>query len=210
MEMPVFALHSVLFPGQAMGLQVFEPRYLALVADIAHTARFVVVAIEQGQEVGGTYEPYRVGVTVSMHPDDADGDLDEGIRRLQISGHDRVALIEPLGSDPYPVWQIEPYPDEGGAGTDDVQAATEALAAYLRATGEGSGDVLSVPHDPVAASYVLAAATPGLVPQRQRLLEAAGAGERLVAVRAVLRRETALVRALGAGVGGAALDINPN
>ena len=62
MEMPVFALHSVLFPGQAMGLQVFEPRYLALVADVAHTARFVVVAIEQGQEVGGTYEPYRVGV----------------------------------------------------------------------------------------------------------------------------------------------------
>jgi hypothetical protein len=62
----------------------------------------------------------------------------------------------------------------------------------------------------VAASYVLAAATPGLVPQHQRLLEVAGAGERLTAVRAVFRRETALVRALGAGVGGAALDVNPN
>lgn len=207
--MPVFALHSVLFPGQMMGLQVFEPRYLALVADLAHTARFVVVAIERGQEVGGPYEPYRVGITVSVDAVD-DEDTGEGIRHLQISGRDRMALIELLRSDPYPVWQTEPYPDEGGAGTDDVQAATEALAAYLRATGEASGAMFSVPHDPVAASYVLAAATPGLVPQHQRLLEATGAGERLAAVRTVFRRETALVRALGAGVGGAALDVNPN
>jgi Lon protease-like protein len=208
MEMPVFALHSVLFPGQVMALQVFEPRYLALIADVAHTARFVVVAIERGQEVGGTYEPYRVGVTVSI--DGFDEDPREGVRLLQITGRDRVALIEPLHADTYPVWQTELYPDEGGAGTDDVQAATASLAAYLRAIGEGSRDVLSVPHDPVAASYVLAAATPGLVPQQQRLLEVAGAGERLDAVRAVFRRETALVRTLGAGVGGAALDVNPN
>jgi Lon protease-like protein len=208
MEMPVFALHSVLFPGQVMALQVFEPRHLALIADVAHTARFVVVAIERGQEVGGTYEPYRVGVTVSI--DGFDEDPREGVRLLQITGRDRVALIEPLHADTYPVWQTELYPDEGGAGTDDVQAATASLAAYLRAIGEGSRDVLSVPHDPVAASYVLAAATPGLVPQQQRLLEVAGAGERLDAVRAVFRRETALVRTLGAGVGGAALDVNPN
>jgi Lon protease-like protein len=208
MEMPVFALHSVLFPGQVMALQVFEPRYLALIADVAHTARFVIVAIERGQEVGGTYEPYRVGVTVSI--DGFDEDPGEGVGLLQITGRDRVALIEPLHADTYPVWQTELYPDEGGAGTDDVQAATASLAAYLRAIGEGSRDVLSVPHDPVAASYVLAAATPGLVPQQQRLLEVAGAGERLDAVRAVFRRETALVRTLGAGVGGAALDVNPN
>src|SRR5215207_1519975 len=157
MEVPVFALHSVLFPRQVMGLQVFEPRYIALVGDVAHTERFVVVAIERGQEVGGTYEPYRVGVTVSIDALEEDRD---GIRHLQITGRDRVALIEQLHSDPYPIWQTEPYPDEGGAGTDDVQAATEALAAYLRATGDASGEVLPVPHDPVAASYVLAAATP--------------------------------------------------
>jgi hypothetical protein len=62
----------------------------------------------------------------------------------------------------------------------------------------------------VAASYVLAAAVPGLVHDRQALLEIAGAGERLAAVTATFRRETALVRALGAGVGGAGLDVNPN
>jgi uncharacterized protein len=208
MEMAVFALHSVLFPGRVMGLRVFEPRYLSLVADVTPAGRFVVVAIKQGQEVGGPYEPHRVGVTVSIGI--VDDDDAEDVRHLRISGHDRVALIAPLRSEPYPVWQAEPFPDEGGAGTDDVLAATEALAAYLRATGEVGGDVLSVPHDPVAASYVLAAATPGLVPQHQALLETAGAGERLAAVRAVFRRETAMVRALGAGVGGAALDVNPN
>ena len=208
MEMPVFALHSVLFPGQAMGLQVFEPRYLALVDDVAHTARFVVVAIARGQEVGGTYEPYRVGVAVSVVAVD-DEHPDHDVRHLQISGRGRVALVEPVRSDPYPVWRTEPFPDEGGAGTDDVEAAFEALLGYLRASGEREAQP-SFRREPVSASFTLAAATPGLLPQRQALLEVPGAGERLRIVRETFRRETALLRALGAGVGGADLDVNPN
>ncbi|MGZ8583012.1 MAG: LON peptidase substrate-binding domain-containing protein [Actinomycetota bacterium] len=207
MQMPVFALHTVLFPGQTMGLRVFEPRYRALMDEVLPAGTFVVVAIRQGQEVGGPYEAHRVGVTIAIEAQDRD---DDGSHRLRIGGRDRVALIAPIGDDPYPVWHVEPFPDEGGAGTDDVEAATGALSAYLRVTGEPAGQVASIPHDPVAASHVLAAATPGLVPQRQELLELAGAGDRLAAVRAVFRRETALVRALHAGVGGAGLDVSPN
>jgi hypothetical protein len=111
--------------------------------------------------------------------------------------------------DPYPVWHVEAFPDEGGAGTDDVQGAGEALLAYLEAAG-GTRRRPAVPHDPVVASYVLAAAVPGSIPERQALLELPAAGERLHAVRSVFRRETALVRALGAGAGGAGLEVNPN
>jgi len=208
MEMPVFALHTVLFPGQAMGLRVFEPRYRALMDDVLPAGTFAVVAILHGQEVGGSYEPYRVGVTVGLEAHDRDED---GSHRLRIVGRDRVALVAPTRQDPYPIWQVEPYPDEGGAGTDAVEAAAVALSSYLSATGEpAGGQVASIPHDPVAASYVLAAATPALVPTHQSLLELAGAGDRLVAVRGIFRHETALVRALGAGVGGAGLDVSPN
>lgn len=206
-DLPVFALHTVLFPGASMGVRVFEPRYLALMDDVLPTGTFVVVAIRQGQEVAGPYEAHRVGVTVRIEAHERD---DDGSVRLRVGGVDRVALIEPLGDHPYPTWHAQAFPDEGGAGTDDVERAAAALAGYLEATGEPADAVPSVPHDPVVASYALAAATPGLVPQHQALLEVAGAGERLEAVRAVFRREAALVRALGAGVGGAGLDVSPN
>jgi hypothetical protein len=207
MEMPVFALHSVLFPGAIMGLRVFEPRYLAMMDDVLPSGTFVIVAIERGREVGGGYEAYRTGVTVSIHAHDHDED---GTVLLRVGGRDRVALIEPVRTDPYPVWRVEPFPDEGGAGTDDVEAAVAALTAYVRSTGDPSDATPIVPHDPVAASFLLAAATPGLVPQHHALLALPGAGERLEAVRSIFRRETALVRALGAGVGGAGLDVSPN
>lgn len=207
MDMPVFALHTVLFPFASMRLRVFEPRYLAMLDDVLPAGPFVVVAIKQGQEVGGTYEPARVGVTVAIDLHDR---ADDGTRHVRVASRDRVALIASSSHDPYPVWHVEPYPDEGGAGTDDVEAAARALEGYLRSTGEPADRTLAIPHDPVAASYVLAGATPGLVPQQQMLLEIAGAGERLAAVRRILRRETALVRALDAGVGGAGVDVSPN
>ena len=204
--MPVFALHTVLFPGQRMALRVFEERYLLMMEDVLPAGPFVVVAIRKGQEVGGPYEANRVGVTVDVEDYDFD---DDGTYRLRILGRDRVALIAASRSEPYPTWEIEPFPDEGGAGTDDVEAAFEALLGYLRASGELEARP-SFRREPVSASFTLAAATPGLLPQRQALLEVPGAGERLRIVRETFRREAALLRALGAGVGGTDLDVNPN
>lgn len=206
MDLPVFALHTVLFPGQRMALRVFEERYLLMMEDVLPAGPFVVVAIRKGQEVGGPYEANRVGVTVDVEDYEFDAD---GTYRLRILGRDRVALIAASRSEPYPAWEVEPFPDEGGAGTDDVEAAFEALLAYLRASGEKEARP-SFRREPVSASFTLAAATPGLLPQRQALLEVPGAGERLRIVRETFRRETALLRALGAGVGGTDLDVNPN
>jgi Lon protease-like protein len=208
MDLPVFALHTVLFPGERMALRVFEERYLEMMEEVLPSELFVVVAIREGREVGGAYEPYRVGVTVAVEDYAYDGD--EGTYRLRIVGRDRVALIEPTTTDPFPRWEVAPHPDEGGAGTDDVEAATRALARYLEAVGDGTLERAAIPHDPVAASYAIAAAVPGLLPTRQSLLEVPGAGARLAEAHAMLAHETALVRALGANVGGPSLDINPN
>jgi uncharacterized protein len=205
-DLPVFALHAVCFPGQPVDLRVFEDRYLQMMEDVLPEGPFVVAAIRRGQEVGGPAEPCRVGVVVAVQ--DYAFDADEGTYALRTMARDRVALVRPLNTEPYPRWQAEPYPDEGGAGTDDVEAAAEALTRYLAATGEDAAPVL--PHDPVAASFALAAAAPGLLPDRQELLEVPGAGERLTRLRTLFRREAALVRALGAGVGGADLDVSPN
>jgi Lon protease-like protein len=206
-DRPVFALHAVVFPGQPLVLRVFEERYLRMMEDVLPEGGFVVVAIRLGQEVGGPYEAHRVGVSVSVV--DYDYDADEAVYHLRTIGRDRVALVRPTATDPYPRWQVEPYPDEGGAGTDAVEAAREAFATYLRATGEAEGTP-AIPHEPVAASFALAAAAPGLPADRQAILEIPGAGERLAALERLYRNEAAMVRVLGAGVGGASAEINPN
>lgn len=205
-DLPVFALHTVLFPGAHLALQVFEERYLGLMDEVLPDGRFVVAAIRRGQEVGGPAETYRVGVIVGVEDYEASTD---GSFRLQVLAGERVALIE-RSSDPapFPRWRVEPYPDEGGAGTDDVEAAGRALRTYLEATGDRDRPVL--PHDPVAASWAVAAAVPGLVPTRQALLEVAGAGERLRRAREVFDVEARLVRALGSGSAGADPVVNPN
>jgi uncharacterized protein len=51
-QLPLFPLGSVLFPGGALGLRVFEARYLDLMTACLKTeAPFGVVLIEQGSEV---------------------------------------------------------------------------------------------------------------------------------------------------------------
>jgi Lon protease-like protein len=202
---PVFPLHTVLFPGQRLELRVFEPRYLCLLDDVLPHGPFAIAAIRRGAEVGGPADPYRVGVVVEIERADHDGE----VWSLAVRAAERVALLAPREGPPYPSWDTAVYPDEGGAGTDDVEAALEALGRYLAATGEGAHRPV-VPHRPVEASWALAAATPGLLPARQALLEVPGAGERLRRVRDRFDEETRLVRALGAGLGGADPLVSPN
>ena len=56
-RLPLFPLGTVLFPGLVLPLNVFEPRYRALVADLVaedgdEPRSFGVIAIRAGHEVG--------------------------------------------------------------------------------------------------------------------------------------------------------------
>jgi Lon protease-like protein len=52
-ELPLFPLHTVLLPEGRLGLRIFEPRYVDMVARCLRGGnRFGVVAIREGAEVG--------------------------------------------------------------------------------------------------------------------------------------------------------------
>lgn len=93
-ELPLFPLHTVLFPGGVMPLRIFETRYLDMMSACLRTdAGFGVVAIHQSSEVGS--QP------VSIHPvgtlarivdfDRTDDGLLAitclGVQRLRVVGH---------------------------------------------------------------------------------------------------------------------------
>lgn len=191
MDLPLFALHSVVYPGGRIALHVFEERYLRMMDDVLPEAPFAIAAIRLGQEVGGTYEPYPVGVQVQAEDFELreDGTLD-----IEVVASARIRLLEQVAAHPYARWRTEPFPEGGRAEPSAAAAALAAAARFLEVAGvEGE---LEVDRDPVAMSYALAVLTPGLVPERQVLLELSGPGERLTLLARIFRRETALLQAL--------------
>ena len=115
-ELPLFPLHSVLLPGVALPLHVFEERYRAMVGRCVERGEpFGVVLIRSGREVGGIMPRLaRVGTTAQIRQASryADGRMDivtVGGSRFRLEDlHEThqpylvgtVALLdEPLGDD---------------------------------------------------------------------------------------------------------------
>lgn len=66
LRIPLFALHTVLYPGGPLPLRIFEPRYLDMVsACLRQGSGFGVCLIRSGKEVGMAAQTYEVG-TLSM------------------------------------------------------------------------------------------------------------------------------------------------
>lgn len=90
MEIPLFPLHTVLFPGGGLRLKVFEARYLDMAGACLREGRpFGVCLIKSGPEVGGGAEPESVGTLA--HIQEADMDT-PGILMLRVEGGDRFVV----------------------------------------------------------------------------------------------------------------------
>ena len=91
MELPLFPLNTVLFPGTPITLHIFEPRYLELMEMCEQTQQpFGVVLIQEGQEaLGPLATPYPIGCTaeiarVERLPDGRMNILAVGVERFEI------------------------------------------------------------------------------------------------------------------------------
>lgn len=179
----MFPVGSVLFPGAVLPLQVFEPRYRALVADVAEgDGRFGVVLINRGSDVGGGDERTNTGSIADLV---RNGEAEDGRILIVAVGRERIRVSDWLEDDPYPRAIVEPFP-EGGIG-DGISAAIKKTAAARRKLlalaiemgAYGQNLDLDLPADPEAAVWSLCEAAPIGSFDRQRLLETADAAERL-------------------------------
>jgi len=181
--MPMFPLGTVLVPGAVLPLHVFEPRYRAMVADClaAEEPEFGVVLIERGFEVGGG-DVRRAVATVARIA--SVGELDDGRYELVTHGTRRIRIVSWLPDAPYPRAEVEDWPEPEPTGDLAPQrdAAVRQLRSLLALASElgldGAPDPDQVAHDPVVASYHLAAIAPIGSDDRYRLLAAPDAEQR--------------------------------
>jgi len=89
-ELPLFPLNSVIFPGGALPLRLFEPRYLDMVKDCMRNEHgFGITLIKNGQESGQAAEVYKTGTECRIAdwetlPDGLLGITAYGEKRIQI------------------------------------------------------------------------------------------------------------------------------
>lgn len=89
-EIPLFPLNNVLFPGGPLSLRIFETRYIDLIRRcMRDDSGFGVVLIREGQEAGGPATTYDVGTYAritdfSQEPDGLLGISALGVKRFRI------------------------------------------------------------------------------------------------------------------------------
>jgi Lon protease-like protein len=213
--MPMFPLGSVLLPGGILPLHVFEPRYRDMVRDCLRAdgdPEFGQALISHGWETGGGDDRVMVGTVAQMLQVDA---IDENRYALVAVGTRRIRINAWLPDDPYPIADVDDWPDEDPdapglavevAASHARVRAVRALAARIGEQSDAMVDELAlgaapvdagddeISDDPLLATYHLATLAPIGPADRFRLLAAPGPARRLDLLDEVLDDVEAMLR----------------
>lgn len=130
-ELPLFPLRTVLFPGMSLPLRIFEERYRVMVQELlAGDRRFGVLLIREGEEVGGGAIPHGVGTTAVIEQSE---ELDGGRFVLTARGERRFRLLDMLPPRPYPYGEIELLPTDYRGDEARLASALETVKATFPA-----------------------------------------------------------------------------
>lgn len=187
-EIPLFPLHTVLFPGGVLSLKLFEARYLDMAARSMRTGTpFGVCLIQEGGEVGNPAVPFETGTVARI----TDWDMSQpGLLFITCRGGERFRIVSrDIHSNRLQTARVEvilepsvePVPDE-----------LRSLLPLLRAIVTDAGDeMFPPPHrfdDASWIGYRLAEILPIPVKARQRLLELNDSISRLEIIHAYLQQ----------------------
>jgi uncharacterized protein len=142
----------VLFPGAALPLHVFEPRYRKMVQDALRTDRTIgMVLLKPGYEDDYQGRPpiYALGCSGRIVEDER---LEDGRFNILLLGQSRFRVLEEHAGEPYRVAVIEPLPDSVGdeSSLDGLRGRLLAVLSRL----SDSPDVARLDSDVSHASLV--------------------------------------------------------
>jgi uncharacterized protein len=200
MEVPLFPLNTVLFPGMHLPLHIFEERYKELVADCLPGDRpFVIALIDSGPEVGGAARPHMVGTTALIRDVER---LPEGRYNLTAVGQERIRILDLKMSRPYLQGLVEPARASGEAAPEAKESAARLwpwIVRYVKGLSRVVETAIPLPPatpDPLTVAYLVPVFLNVPADERQELLETDNVTELLEHERYLLRREIALLKAM--------------
>jgi Lon protease-like protein len=201
-EIPLFPLHTVLFPGMPLQLHIFEPRYRSMVRDCVEGGQmFGVVLIRQGVEAGGPAIPYPIGCSaqiIDLEP------LSDGEFNLTALGEERFQIIELQHDKPYLRATVEYLPMEKPQTLETLQGSRRLspwIRSYLDLLEEIEGPEMDLkdlilPPEPLPLLYMAASLLQLPPVEKQPLLESKSAHHLLIRLLRLYRRELALAPTL--------------
>jgi len=171
LDIPLFPLHAVLFPGGVLPLRVFEQRYLDMTAACLKEERpFGVCLIVAGKEAGGSAEPHTVGTLAEI----SGWEMEQlGILQITVRGGRRFRILDThVGTDHLLQGVVETIPDDG---PQPLPAERRRLLPLLRrVAGELGPERMPEPHrfdDAEWVGYRLTEILPVQNLAKQKLLE---------------------------------------
>jgi Lon protease-like protein len=202
MELPLFPLDTVLFPGGPLHLHIFEERYKLMIGMCLQQRQpFGVVLIRQGQEAQGPLaEPYQVGCAASIINVQR---LEQGRMNIFALGTERFRILSlDQTSFPYLVGTVDRFPIMNAEppnlidNSERLRRQVERFIQSLMKAGGGEFDLSQLPDDPVLLAYT--AATLLQIPsvEKQVLLESEHSDVLLERLSVVYKREIALLQAV--------------
>ena len=186
---PIFPLQTVLFPGGALPLKIFEVRYVDMAkACLKDGSLFGVALIREGQEVGTPAVPENIGCLARI----ADCDVEElGVLKVRAEGLERFRLVSSeVNRQGLIIGEVERVDTELET---NAAPGLEECAEFLRKAIAGIGAERFVEpfrfDDATWVGFRLAEILPLRIDVKQKLLELTDATMRLAVLHKFLQTQ---------------------
>lgn len=200
-ELPLFPLHTVLFPGMPLPLHIFESRYQQMIEHcLKEDKLFGVVLIERGSEaLGPLAKPHKIGCTariIDIQP------LNNGRMNIVTVGERRFRIHSLIYDLPYLVGKIEIYPlpaEDLEILKHAAQRLTPRVQQYINLLNEIDEvdlDPNNLPKDPILLAQMAAALLQMPPNEKQELLNSTSALDLVDSTYQIYNREIAFLRTI--------------
>ena len=196
-ELPLFPLDVVLFPGEDLPLHIFEPRYRMMMNECnEQNSPFGIVLVRPNSE-HLKEEVYAVGTMAKIELLDR---LEDGRMNMIARGLQRFRILELHRHKPYISGLVEVLEDRAEqlkTQKDDAKQASELFNAYLQVLIEIIGKEaieFTLPTAPEELSHFIAYFLDVSNERKQQLLELTSTTQRLEEEIDILRHEVPFMR----------------
>jgi len=196
-ELPLFPLNLVLFPGADLPLHIFEPRYRQMINECYEQQKPFGIALAYPDSEPLQEKPYSIGTMAEI---EALVRLEDGRMNLIARGGKRFRILSQHREKPYLSGMVEIYEDRPEPEQTLLEYADKArqlFSAYLEILLEvvGKQEIhFDLPSAPEELSHFIAYFLDIEDERKQRLLELNSTVQRLIDEAETLRHEVPFIR----------------